>query len=194
MTAEDLARWDVSFIDGRVPGPEVLREITREVILPSGVGTGHGLGVALDLRGDRRVVRHDGEMSGFTSEPADAGMLERMKAILEGLRKGRIDRTLLTANANAYFTEQALRDFRAGLERLGTVKEIQPLRQSLRGGLTTRVYRAFLGKKKLRIVTRAARVPDGSIRPARAACSPSTAGTPWSTGSATGAATTRSKS
>ncbi len=200
MTAEDLARWDVSLIGGRLPGPSVFGELTREVILASGVGAGYGLGVAVDLKGDRRIVSHGGEMSGFTSEnrvypedhaaivvlanqdavdaaesiadgiaeqlfvgasPADGEMLERVKAILEDLRKGRLVRSRFTANANAYFSDQALKDFKTSLGRLGPVKEIKPLRQSLRGGLTTRVYRALLGKKKLRIVTRA--VPDGTL-------------------------------
>jgi CubicO group peptidase (beta-lactamase class C family) len=96
-----------------------------------------------------------------SASPADAQMLARVTSILEGLRKGRIDRSLFTPNANDYFSEQALKDIGASLKRLGALREIKPVRQGLRGGFTTRVYRAVLGKKTMRIVTRA--LPDGTI-------------------------------
>jgi CubicO group peptidase (beta-lactamase class C family) len=200
MTAEDLAKWNLSLIEGRVPEPAVTRELTREAVLGNGVGTGYGLGLAVALDGNRRVVGHGGEVSGFTAvnrvypeeraaivvlvnqdaadaartiagriaeqlfvgnSPADAEMLARVSEILDGLRKGKIDRSLFTPNANHYFSEAALEDIRAGLRRLGPPKEITQTRHSLRGGLTTRVYRAVFKKKTLRIVTRAA--PDGKL-------------------------------
>jgi D-alanyl-D-alanine carboxypeptidase len=101
------------------------------------------------------------ELIFVSASPADAQMLARVTGILEGLRKGRIDRSLFTSNANAYFSEQALKDISTGLKRLGAVKEIKPVRQGLRGGFVTRVYRAVLARKTLRIVTRA--LPDGTI-------------------------------
>jgi CubicO group peptidase (beta-lactamase class C family) len=67
MTAEDLGRWNAAFIDGEVPGAGVVRELTREIVLDSGVGTGYGLGVTIDLEGKRRVIGHGGEVSGFTA-------------------------------------------------------------------------------------------------------------------------------
>lgn len=200
MTAADLAIWDVSLIEGKVPGPAVFRELTREVVLSNGVGTGYGLGVAVGLEGNRRVVGHGGEVSGFTAvnfvypeeraaivvlvnqdaanaapaiagriarllfvsnSPADAEMLTRVSEILDGLRKGRLDRSLFTPNANAYFSEAALADTKTSLRGLGSPKQITQTRQSLRGGLTTRVYRAVFKKKTLEVVTRAA--PDGKL-------------------------------
>jgi len=44
-----------------------VRELTREIVLDSGVGTGYGLGVTIDLEGKRRVIGHGGEVSGFTA-------------------------------------------------------------------------------------------------------------------------------
>ena len=198
MTAEDLARWDLSLIAGGAPGPGVFRELATEVLLTSGVGTGYGLGVALALEGDRRVVVHSGEVSGFTAinyvypedraaivvltnqdaanaaamigreiaeaifvsaSPADAEALARIRGVLEGLRRGTIDRSLLTPNAIDYFSPEGLADMKASLGKLGSPKEVTQVRQSLRGGLTTRVYRAVYKKRTLEIVTRAA--PDG---------------------------------
>jgi len=200
MTAADLAKWNLSLIEGNVPGAAVFDELTREVVLTNGVGTGYGLGLGVAREGDRRVVGHGGEVSGFTAtnrvypeersaiivlanqdaanaapaiakkiaellfvsaSPADAEMLERVSEILDGLRKGRLDRSLFTPNGNGYFSDAALDDIKTSLKRLGSPKEIEQVRQSLRGGLTTRVYRADFKKKTLEIVTRAA--ADGKL-------------------------------
>jgi len=200
MTAADLAKWNLAWIEGDVPGPAVFHELAREVVLTSGVGTGYGLGVGVALEGDRRVVRHGGEVSGFvatnriypeeraaivvlTNQDAsnaagaiankiaellfvsasadDAEMLDRVRGILEGLRKGRLDRSLFTPNGNGYFSDAALADIKASLRGFSSPKEVEQIRQSLRGGLTTRVYRAAFKKKTLEIVTRAA--PDGKL-------------------------------
>jgi D-alanyl-D-alanine carboxypeptidase len=164
------------------------------VVLSNGVGAGYALGVGVALEGNRRVVRHGGEVSGFTavnrvypedraaivvlvnqdavgaasaiaekiakllfvsSSPADAAMLTRVGEILRGLEKGEIDRSLFTPNANAYFSEAALADIESSLKKLGSPKDIKPVSQSLRGGLTTRTYQAQFKKKSLEIVTRA---------------------------------------
>ncbi len=79
--------------------------------------------------------------------------LEQAKQIFGELQKGRIDRSLFTANANAYFSEQALRDFAASLGPLGTPKEFTAAGQSLRGGMTLRRYSVVLAKHTLRITT-----------------------------------------
>lgn len=57
--------------------------------------------------------------------------------------------------------DAALADIEASLRELGATKELRPLRQSLRGGLVTRVYRAKLEQKPLEIVPRA--TPDGKL-------------------------------
>ena len=67
MTAEDLAKWNVSLIEGNVPGAEAFREMSREVVLDSGVGSGYGLGVGVELENGRRRIRHGGEVSGYTA-------------------------------------------------------------------------------------------------------------------------------
>ena len=88
-------------------------------------------------------------------------MLARVREILDGLRKGKLDRSLFTANANAYFSEAALADIRASLKKYGSPKTLTQRSRSLRGGLITRVYRAGFKKKTLEIVTRA--TPDGKF-------------------------------
>ena len=49
-----------------------------------------------------------------TDDPATPQKLEQAKKIFDGLQHGTIDRTLFTDNANAYFSEEALKDFASG--------------------------------------------------------------------------------
>jgi CubicO group peptidase (beta-lactamase class C family) len=68
MTAEDLAKWDISIIDQKLLRPASYREFATDVLLKNGLGTRYGLGV--DVRNDagHRSLSHGGEVSGFTSE------------------------------------------------------------------------------------------------------------------------------
>lgn len=68
MTAEELARWDLTLIERRLLKPGSHVELSTEVRLRSGVGTRYGLGIAVAMEGDRRVLRHSGEISGFCAE------------------------------------------------------------------------------------------------------------------------------
>lgn len=67
MTAEDLARWDVSVIDQSLLKSASYREMETEVRLNNGAGTHYGLGNGVALEHGRRVLRHNGEVSGFTA-------------------------------------------------------------------------------------------------------------------------------
>jgi len=200
MTAQDLARWDVSLIEQSVLQPASYRALTAEVPLTSGVGSRYGLGVQLAITDGRRVVSHGGEVSGFTAanqvypddraaivvltnldatsataevvakiapilfatgDPATPAALEQMRGIFEGLQQGKLDRSLFTSNANAYFSEQAIADFASSLGPLGKPTEFRQASQSLRGGMTLRRYRIAFPKKVLRLTTFI--LPDGKI-------------------------------
>ncbi len=87
--------------------------------------------------------------------------LDQARKIFEGLKHGRIERSLFTANANSYFTDQALKDFSASLAPLGAWKEFTQQSQSLRGGMTLRRYTVRFPKKTLRITT--FWMPDGTL-------------------------------
>jgi CubicO group peptidase (beta-lactamase class C family) len=68
MTAEDLAKWDISIIDQSVLKPASYREMETETVLKNGVGTRYGLGVFVTSVNGHRVLEHGGEVSGFTAE------------------------------------------------------------------------------------------------------------------------------
>ena len=83
------------------------------------------------------------------------------KAIFEGLQRGTVDRSLFTSNANAYFSDQALKDFSSSLGPLGTPTGFVQTRQSLRGGMTGRSYRVTFPNRVLRVWT--FEMPDGKL-------------------------------
>jgi CubicO group peptidase (beta-lactamase class C family) len=95
------------------------------------------------------------------NDPATPQKLEQAKKIFAGLRQGTIDRSLFTDNANAYFSDQALKDFATGLAPLGTPSEFTQVRQGLRGGMTLRVYHIKLATKSLRAWTY--EMPEGKL-------------------------------
>jgi CubicO group peptidase (beta-lactamase class C family) len=95
------------------------------------------------------------------TDPATQKTTEQMRKILEGLQKDQIDRSLFTSNANAYFTDQALKDFASSLGPLGTPQEFTQASQSLRGGMTLRRYRIRFAQKTLSLTTFI--MPDGKI-------------------------------
>ena len=87
--------------------------------------------------------------------------IEQAKKIFDGLQHGTVDRSLFTDNANAYFSDQALKDFASGLAPLGTPQSFVQVQQGLRGGMTLRVYIINFGGKALRAWTY--ELPDGKL-------------------------------
>jgi CubicO group peptidase (beta-lactamase class C family) len=85
----------------------------------------------------------------------------RVKGVVEGLRKGRIDPEIFTANAKFYFTQTALGDIQKSLAPLGVLKSVSMITQTLRGGMTFRVYRAEFAKRALTLSLYV--MPDGKI-------------------------------
>src|SRR6266852_5731433 len=75
-----------------------------------------------------------------TDDAATPAKLEQAKKIFDGLQHGTIDRTLFTDNANAYFSDEAVKDFASGLAPLGPPQSFVQASQGLRGGMTLRVY------------------------------------------------------
>jgi CubicO group peptidase (beta-lactamase class C family) len=79
-------------------------------------------------------------------EPSDQDTA-RVRAVLDGLQHGTIDRALFSGNANSYFNAQALEDYKKSLGALGKLKNVTTAGENLRGGMTHRTYRAEFEKK-----------------------------------------------
>lgn len=200
MTAEDLAKWDISIMDRKLMNPGAYGELGTEVLLNNGVGTNYGLGMNVSMALNRRALSHGGEVSGFvaqnivfpddraavvvltnqdassaagsiasgippllfaTNDPATPAKLEQAKKIFEGLQQGTIDRSLFTDNANGYFNDQALEDFKSSLGPFGKWEGFTQTAQSLRGGMVYRNYIIRFKDKTIRAWTY--EMPDGKL-------------------------------
>jgi D-alanyl-D-alanine carboxypeptidase len=76
------------------------------------------------------------------AQDADGKMqAERARLVFDQLRAGKLDRSLLTDNANYYFTPQAIADFGSSLAPLGEPKSFEPAGNPvLRGGFVIQAY------------------------------------------------------
>jgi hypothetical protein len=96
-----------------------------------------------------------------TTDQATDKATAQTKAVFIGLQKGKIDRSLFTSNANAWFSDLALKDFQASLEKCGTVGDVRQTGTSLRGGMTYRGYRVHCGSTDYSVSTFV--LPDGKL-------------------------------
>jgi D-alanyl-D-alanine carboxypeptidase len=98
----------------------------------------------------------------FSTEDAlAASRTSQARGIFEGLQRGTIDRSLFTSNANAYFSDQALKDFASSLGPLGTPTGFVQTRRAERGGMVYRSYRVTFPNRTLRVWTY--EMPDGKL-------------------------------
>ncbi len=194
MTASDVARWDIGFLQKRILSPRSYEEFTREVKLANGSGTHYALGLQVGQTEGIPMVSHSGEVSGFlaaneifptknisvtvlsnedgvnlifgaarqialaflkpdsgTSGSTQDSALNGIRAIVEGLQGGTIDRALFTSNANSYFTDTALNDYKNSLAPLGKLSKVIAGSSSLRGGMNYHAYQLVFDGRKLQV-------------------------------------------
>jgi CubicO group peptidase (beta-lactamase class C family) len=94
-------------------------------------------------------------------DPDAAGALAQAKQIFNGLLEGRIDRGLLTPDADAYFTRQVLQDAAAGLKAQGPLEQLKQTSVEQRGGMTYRHFDVKFKEKTLHLSTLT--VPGGKL-------------------------------
>jgi len=97
----------------------------------------------------------------FTESSDSRGAVDQARQIVAGLQRGEVDRALFTANMNAYFTPQALRDFADSLAPLGEPSSFSQSTQGLRGGMVLRRFAITAGGRNLSVT--AFYMPDGKI-------------------------------
>ena len=97
----------------------------------------------------------------FTGVGDSRSAVDQARAIFASLQRGEVDRVLFTANMNAYFTLQALRDFADSLGPLGEPSSFAQSTQGLRGGMVLRRFAITAGGRNLSVT--AFYLPDGKI-------------------------------
>jgi len=68
MTAEDLAKWDISIMNQNVMKPASYRAFETETLLKNGSGAGYGLGLFIGSQAGHRSLSHSGGFSGYTAQ------------------------------------------------------------------------------------------------------------------------------
>ena len=68
MTASDLARWDISVMNQAVLKPASYKAQQTSMLHPNGTSTGYGFGVGVGAQDGHRLISHNGEVSGFTTQ------------------------------------------------------------------------------------------------------------------------------
>jgi D-alanyl-D-alanine carboxypeptidase len=74
-------------------------------------------------------------------DPEAPDALAKAKQVFSELQEGKIDRALLTSDADSYFTPQLLADAGASLKPLGAPAEFEQTGFQLRGGMSYRHFR-----------------------------------------------------
>ena len=95
------------------------------------------------------------------ADPDAARELERARGIFSELQEGRIDRSLLSPDADAFFTPRVLADASASLKPLGTPQSFRQMSVELRGGMTYRHFQIGFKDKSLHLSTFT--TPDGKL-------------------------------
>ncbi len=87
-------------------------------------------------------------------DPQGVQQLEQARRIFGQLQAGTLDRSLLTSDADYYFTPQVLADAASSLKPLGTPTSFEQINMALRGGMTVRHFRIrFAGGTVLHLST-----------------------------------------
>jgi hypothetical protein len=94
------------------------------------------------------------------------------RTILTELQQGRLQRSLFTDNANAYFTAEAIHDYASSLAPFGAPRQFCQTGRDERGGMVFRAFTAVFAHRAVIISTY--QMPDGRLEqylifPARSA-------------------------
>ncbi len=95
----------------------------------------------------------DGILNLFFPAESDEASLKLFRSVFLELQQGRLDRSLFTSNANAFFTDEVIQDFVTGLQSLGALQDFVQTSQSLRGGMVQRNYRMQCALKTVDLST-----------------------------------------
>ena len=88
-------------------------------------------------------------------------MVPLPRTAFDGLLEGKIDRSLLTPDADAFFTPQVLADAAASLKAQGPLESLKQTSVELRGGMTYRHFDVKFKEKSLHLDTLT--VPGGKL-------------------------------
>ena len=153
MTPEGRLRWD--------HGGEVAGFLSQNTVFPNDdmaiVVLSNGGGGAVE----RVTAGIESLLFAPSADPAAAPALDKVRTLFTQLQAGQPDRSAMSENLRAYFSEQTVADFAASLKPLGEVQSIAETRSNRRGGLVFRAFRIKTAGKNLAVITYF--TPDGKL-------------------------------
>jgi D-alanyl-D-alanine carboxypeptidase len=108
--------------------------------------------------------------SSASAVAANRPEVTRAREVFEKLQKGELDRSILTENANAYFSKQAVADLASSLAPLGAPAYFYPEFEIKRGGMVRRGFIAWFPERSLHVTTM--ETPDGRLEQFHVAAAP----------------------
>lgn len=97
------------------------------------------------------------------ASPSAAAAEQQAREIFAGLQQGKIDRSLFTANCNAYFDKTAMGDFESSLGPLGEPSSFKETGEDLRGGMTFRMFMVEFANSPVKVRVTTYTMPDGKL-------------------------------
>ncbi len=85
------------------------------------------------------------------ADPGAASALDGAKKLFTGLQDGKLDRSLITGDLSAYFSDEAIAGFAASLKPLGPPERFTEVGHDERGGMTSREFSVRTASKSLLI-------------------------------------------
>ncbi len=99
---------------------------------------------------------------GIDNQPPNQAERQAL-AIFTNFQQGKIDRALFTENCNAYFSQQAIDDFKSSLSPLGTPSSVKQTVEELRGGMTFHVFEVEFPSNPRHLHITTYTMPDGKL-------------------------------
>ncbi len=103
-----------------------------------------------------------GGAAGSSVDAADLAATARAKAMLTGLALGKLDRSVLAPDCQAYFSPETVGDFASSLSPRGAITDFKQTQKSLRGGMTARGYTVTYANGRTLFLSTYT-MPDGKI-------------------------------
>jgi D-alanyl-D-alanine carboxypeptidase len=204
-SAQDLAKWDVALMDGKVMKPESWERMTTTRVLGDGHKTGYGCGIGLTQMNNESILQHSGEVNGFlavnviiprmrsavavlsndqgkdprslarllarlllkqgeTPPPRVDGLpaLDVARGLMTQMRTGKLDRSKLGADFDAYVREDMATGAASRLAALGEPTSSELESTSERGGMEVSVVHFSFKTAKIRALM--FRSVDGKVQ------------------------------
>ena len=132
------------------PGASAVTSAVRPIVFPAPAASST---TQTPSQTDSKVASQP-EQTSLPKQPVyDTAPASQAKSILMGMQRGKMDRSIFTADTNYYFSPETLGDFESSLKPLGSLQSVTQTGEELRGGMVFRNYSAKFENKTVSLNT-----------------------------------------